>query len=52
MEQLFIDNHMGQNISNSYSGNSYLLTITWDRTSVTVTHGTVFYWQSHETAHQ
>jgi len=47
MKQLFIDNHMRQNISNSYTRNSCLLPITWDQTSVTVV-----YWQSHGTEHQ
>jgi len=42
---------MRQNISNSYTRNSCLLTITWDRTSVIVTHVTVIYWQSHGSEH-
>jgi hypothetical protein len=43
---------MKPNISNSYTRNSYLLTVTWDQPSVTVTHGTVVHWQSHETEHE
>ena len=35
--------HMGPNISNRYTRNSYVLTVTWDRPSVTVTHGIVVY---------